>query len=348
MTVWRKALAGTFAIGLLLSQLVHAESVRADESWDVDSWIELTSTSPASGCTIDSTIEVRSDGYVVPDVDVFIGLFVDAQLVSADRVSTDENGIAYLTIDSSLADGEDAWIDVTLNDTYWWGHAAYPGAGDTCYDDSLQTEHSGAIAATPGAESAQESDAPSTASAVADSGAVIIPEVGFYVQQRNLSCEFASVQIATAAWGNTVSEYSLDNLVGWSDNPHYGYRGDITGWWGNTYDYGVYAEPLSWALFPVRVRWRGRLYRWRPELADQRDQHGQPDARMAGPVGRSERLRRWLQGSGRHACAGGLWVRRWRHLSLDPAIGSTKYYDWGTFEWMWGVMDGMSMAVYPA
>ena len=248
MTVWRKALAGTFAIGLLLSQLVHAESVRADESWDVDSWIELTSTSPASGCTIESTIEVRSDGYVVPDVDVFIGLFVDAQLVSADRISTDENGIAYLTIDSSLADGDDAWIDVTLNDTYWWGHAAYPGAGDTCYDDYLQTEHSGAIAATPGAESAQESDAPSTASAVADSGAVIIPEVGFYVQQRNLSCEFASVQIATAAWGNTVSEYSLDNLVGWSDNPHYGYRGDITGWWGNTYDYGVYAEPLSWAL----------------------------------------------------------------------------------------------------
>ncbi|HQY32156.1 MAG TPA: hypothetical protein PK691_12740, partial [Thermomicrobiales bacterium] len=32
----------------------------------------------------------------------------------------------------------------------------------------------------------------------------------------------------------------------------------------------------------------------------------------------------------------------------DPAIGGTKYYDWGTFEWMWSVVDGMAMSVYPA
>ncbi len=32
----------------------------------------------------------------------------------------------------------------------------------------------------------------------------------------------------------------------------------------------------------------------------------------------------------------------------DPAIGGMKYYDWGTFLWMWGVMDGMGLSVYPA
>jgi hypothetical protein len=32
----------------------------------------------------------------------------------------------------------------------------------------------------------------------------------------------------------------------------------------------------------------------------------------------------------------------------DPAIGGMKYYDWGTFTWMWSVMDGMALSVYPA
>ena len=31
----------------------------------------------------------------------------------------------------------------------------------------------------------------------------------------------------------------------------------------------------------------------------------------------------------------------------DPATGGSRYYDWGTFEWMWGVMDGMSSRCIP-
>jgi uncharacterized protein YvpB len=31
----------------------------------------------------------------------------------------------------------------------------------------------------------------------------------------------------------------------------------------------------------------------------------------------------------------------------DPASGATRYIDWGTFLWMWGASDGMSLAVYP-
>jgi hypothetical protein len=29
----------------------------------------------------------------------------------------------------------------------------------------------------------------------------------------------------------------------------------------------------------------------------------------------------------------------------DPGSGRFRYYDWGTFRWMWDVMDGMSLAV---
>ncbi|HEX3304315.1 MAG TPA: hypothetical protein VHR64_15630, partial [Thermomicrobiales bacterium] len=65
-----------------------------------------------------------------------------------------------------------------------------------------------------------------------------------YVQQRSLSCEYASLVIAFSTYGVSVSEYAFDDLVGWSENPHLGFRGDINGNWGNTTDYGVYAEAL--------------------------------------------------------------------------------------------------------
>src|SRR5215204_4748796 len=69
-------------------------------------------------------------------------------------------------------------------------------------------------------------------------------EVPLYTQQRNLSCEYASLVIAMGAYDTWVSEWTFDDLVPLSDNPHWGYRGDINGLWGNTRDYGVYPEAL--------------------------------------------------------------------------------------------------------
>ena len=345
MTVWRKAMAIAFGLALLGGQFGNMHSARAADLWDVDSWIELSSTAPAAGCGMESAIEVRKDGYALPNVDVFIGIFVDSDLISADRISTDENGIAYLSFDASLADGEDAWIDITLNDTYWWGMAVYPGTGAGCYDSPLQEAQSGWIAPTPD----EPADADVQMASVGQvGGGTFIPEVGFYVQQRNLSCEYASVQIATAAWGNTVSEYSLDNMVGWSDNPHIGYRGDITGWWGNTYDYGVYAEPLSWALsqfgYVGEVNYSGGDPSW---LINEIDL-GNPTIVWLGLWGDQS----YYEGgykvvAGMHVLVAYGYDEGGVYLS-DPAIGGTKYYDWGTFEWMWSVLDGMAMAVYPA
>ncbi|MBA2597025.1 MAG: hypothetical protein H0V00_10425, partial [Chloroflexia bacterium] len=67
-------------------------------------------------------------------------------------------------------------------------------------------------------------------------------EVPVYTQQRNLSCEYASLVIAMGAYDAWISEWTFDELVPASENPHWGYRGDINGWWGNTDDYGVYPE----------------------------------------------------------------------------------------------------------
>ena len=79
-------------------------------------------------------------------------------------------------------------------------------------------------------------------------------EVPTYVQQRNLSCEYASLVIALGAYDTWVSEWTFDELVPESDNPHWGYRGDINGSWGNTTDYGVYPEALVGPLAELGFR----------------------------------------------------------------------------------------------
>src|SRR5687768_11357346 len=58
----------------------------------------------------------------------------------------------------------------------------------------------------------------------ADSAFIDVP---IYVQQRNLSCEYASLVITMGAYDTWVSEWTFDELVPASDNPHWGYRGDI-------------------------------------------------------------------------------------------------------------------------
>src|SRR5918993_38191 len=89
----------------------------------------------------------------------------------------------------------------------------------------------------------------------ADSAFVDVP---IYVQQRNLSCEYASLVIAMGSYDTWVSEWTFDELVPASDNPHWGYRGDINGAWGNTTDYGVYPEPLVGPL--AELGFRGEVF----------------------------------------------------------------------------------------
>ena len=133
------------AILLIAGQLLPASRVSADDTWSIDSWIELSGTSPAAGCAIESAVELRRDGYAVEGIEVLLALYVGEELISADRIATDEDGIAYLAIDTTEAEGQSAWIDVTLNDEYWWGTASSPGSGDSCIDGYMLHNEQGAI-----------------------------------------------------------------------------------------------------------------------------------------------------------------------------------------------------------
>jgi uncharacterized protein YvpB len=339
----RSLRAATLGVVMLLmaSAVPQVTPTVAAATIPVDSWIEISSTRPASGCVIEIAMEIRSEGYAVDSTEILIALFAGEEMFSADRAITDENGIAYLAVDTGWASGE-GWLDISVAESYFTGMYIGLGAGESCLDQPDYVTFSG---------KAPEKRVVSDPEAVANgSDGVFVSGVPFYTQQRNLSCEYASLYIATAAYGNGISEYAFDEAVGWADNPHWGYRGDINGWWGNTTDYGVYAEPLANVLpafgFSGEVFYGGSdpsyliskldadipVLVWLGLWGDQRvilESQGVP----------------YMVTAGMHVVVAygyddsGIWVS-------DPAYGSANYYSWADFIAIWSVMDGMSLAVY--
>ena len=181
-------------------------------------------------------------------------------------------------------------------------------------------------------------------------GAVLIPGAFAYKQQRGLSCEYASLAIATGMLGDWISEYDFDPVVPLSANPHWGYRGYIDGTWGNTTDYGVYAEPLAPAL--QQFGFQGDVFYGGPaDLMAQIDM-GRPTLVWIGARGESGSFYEWTPDGTRYQLTpfyhvvviygyddGGVYVS-------DPGNGALTYWDWASFKAMWSVMDGMSLAVH--
>lgn len=178
-------------------------------------------------------------------------------------------------------------------------------------------------------------------------GSLAVPN---YKQQRNLSCEYAATHAAAMAFGWAPTEQQFIDAVPEALNPHYGYRGNIDGWWGNTQDYGIYAEPLV----PVLNDWgfNGEvIYTFGDTgpLIEHLDA-GHPVVTWLGFWGNTrERLTddgNYSVFAGMHVVTvydyddEGVWV-------MDPAKGAKVHYSWDFFIKMWSVIDGMSLAVYP-
>jgi uncharacterized protein YvpB len=156
--------------------------------------------------------------------------------------------------------------------------------------------------------------------------------------------------MAMGAYGVWISEYEFDNLVGWSENPHWGYRGDITGWWGNTDDYGVYASALAPALANYGFYGEEFYAQGNPTALTARLDAGTPVLVWLGLWGNTGFYEYTADGTpyklvpGLHVVvadgydSGGVYV-------ADPATGGTNYYDWSTFMTFWNVMDGMGLSV---
>lgn len=184
---------------------------------------------------------------------------------------------------------------------------------------------------------------------VQDGPTVAVPVANF-VQTRNLSCEFAATHAATTAFGTGVPEQVFIDSTPLALNPHYGYRGNIDGQWGNTDDYGVYAEALVPTLnangFYGDVMYtQGDV----GPLLEQLDA-GRPVVVWLGFWGDTREV---LHDEGTYSVFAGMHVVTAYGYDangiyvMDPAKGTQQFYDWATFEDLWSVVDGMGLAVYP-
>jgi uncharacterized protein YvpB len=338
------------AVALILSVLglggfATSQSALA-ATQNVDSWIELSSANPAPGCPIEVSIEVRSQGAPVADVAVELALHKDGELLSAVHGVTNDVGIDFLTLDTSaLASGIGYWLDINVGGVYLTGEPIVGGSEGCGAPKSIHT--TGVISVVPGA-----STSASGASTLTGTGAGAKVNVPQYYQQRGLSCEYASLYIATSAFGEGISEYAFDNVVGLSPNPHLGYRGNITGTWGNTTDYGVYAQPLSWAL--AQFGYVGDAFYGVGDTTTitSRLDNGWPVVVWLAMWG-DQSFRAEYDGQsftlvpGMHVMVAYGYDNDGIYLS-DPGSGTYRFYDWGTFVSMWSVLDGMALAVYPA
>jgi uncharacterized protein YvpB len=191
---------------------------------------------------------------------------------------------------------------------------------------------------------------PTAAHTIGDGAAFV--EVPSYVQQRNLSCEYAALVIAMASYDAWVSEWEFDELVGWSDNPHWGYRGDITGAWGNTVDYGVYAEALVDPL--AQFGFRGVAFYGQGDTTTLKTylNNGVPVLVWIGMWGDQSHYEYASDGTPYKLNAGNHVVVAYGYdesgvYAMDPATGGTVSWTWNDFMWMWNVLDGMSLATWP-
>ncbi|MGC4104768.1 MAG: C39 family peptidase [Thermomicrobiales bacterium] len=342
-TVTRALMIGGIAASLC-SPLVAPSAMAQDAS--VQAWATISGTSVAPGCSVPVSFEVRSDGAPSVGTDVSLSLSYDGttDIISSDRAVTDDSGIASLAFDTSAASADSKlWLEFHINGTYVGGKTVRTDGSD-CSTGGELASFSGSVAAN----STASSDAGTTSTA-SDSGQVIISNVSAYQQQRSLSCEYASLAIATGALGNWISEYSFDSVVPLSANPHWGYRGNITGQWGNTTDYGVYAEALVPAL--QTYGFNGDVFYGGTDTLKQEIAAGHPTLVWLGMWGDTSVYDTTSDGttyqvtSGMHVMVaygyddGGIYVS-------DPGTGKLRYYDWGTFGWMWNVMDQMALAVH--
>lgn len=172
-----------------------------------------------------------------------------------------------------------------------------------------------------------------------------------YKQSRSLSCEYASVYIATSIFGDPIPEADYINTIPQSANPHDGFRGNIDGAWGITDDYGIYAE----ALVPMLEQ--------RGYVGDVSYDPSQTRIQSTLDAGRPVIV--WIATKGDTGfyaddSTGSYKLVPFEHVVVvygydasgvfvsDPGNGSLSHYGWNWFLPAWDVMDGMALTVYPS
>jgi LysM repeat protein/uncharacterized protein YvpB len=184
-------------------------------------------------------------------------------------------------------------------------------------------------------------------------GTVMLPGVPALKQSLSLSCESAALSMATAYWGFQVSEWVFIENMPYHPNPHHGFRGNMSGPFGGTDDYGVYARPLIKLLANYGFMGEEFYTFGDPALLKQRIDWGQPVVVWVSNMASvQERGYHWHEGER-------FTLVPTQHVVVvygyddhnvyvaDPGDGQHRSFSWEDFSRSWGYFDGMSLAVYP-
>lgn len=173
------------------------------------------------------------------------------------------------------------------------------------------------------------------------------------IESSTVGSELTAVSVATAYWGASISENALLEALEVSDNPHFGFRGDVNGEYGGADDYGVYAGPLSAAIAEhgfVGEEFYGdgdasaltnRIDRGIPVVAWITYQ-----AAVAEPMRVEDDVRPFTLVPGKQAVV----VYGYDDdgvLIVDLASGGYAHMDWTNFMRSWNYFDGMGLAISP-
>ena len=169
-------------------------------------------------------------------------------------------------------------------------------------------------------------------------------------QWWNLSCEYAAASAATKYFNNQISQETFATKIGFDANPNKGFRGNLSGPWGGTWDYGVYPLPILSVLmqqgFPHSYTFRGDANLLRDAISNNRP----VVVWINGTYGKAPRYSDESEGETfilvpyEHAVT----VYGYNETSvsiMDPAYPA--YYDvsWDVFMNAWLQLDGMALVV---
>lgn len=169
-------------------------------------------------------------------------------------------------------------------------------------------------------------------------------------QWWNLSCEYAATSAATAFFSKTISQDAFVQMIPFDANPNKGFRGNLSGPWGGTWDYGIYPQPILAVLlengFP-----HSYMFKADPMLLRDAISHDRPVVVwINGTWGSAPQYEEESDGEQyilvpyEHAVT----VYGYNESSvyiMDPAYPAYYTVSWGSFMSTWSQLDGMALAV---
>ncbi|MCX7624022.1 MAG: LysM peptidoglycan-binding domain-containing protein [Thermomicrobium sp.] len=173
-------------------------------------------------------------------------------------------------------------------------------------------------------------------------------------QSLPLSCEAAALSMVTAYWGRPVGEWVFIENIPYDRNPHRGFRGRMTGVFGGTDDYGVYAEPLVPLLERFGFRAEAVYAEGDAEVLKQELRAGRPVvvwmtnmASVQPQLVEEANGERFVLVPQEHAVVVYGYDAE-RVYVADPGDGQYRAFAWSDFLRSWGYFDGMMLRIQPA